>query len=809
MNKEEYLIKLKEVPIYGKRTPKPGQYYDQNKVLSISPEDVKKYGYTFIKNKQGQLILVDKNYNVIMRDVANQPNLEDWIDSNNLWNKPNGLMDSRKLLGIQNPEEINRVENEFQKAGDQTGLAAATLMTSPAILGGAIKTLPWFTNTVIRPTIQTASALFNPSTKLGALGLSTIMTHDIYKTSRNPTAENIATLILDSSPAIGKLASITGVTQGLNKLYNTGKNFIKLNSLLNKYDPVLSSGFNFRTVSPEMANRLADRIMTGTREEDIIQILLNSKEGRKTIASYPGLKETLLERYPNYRGQILKINQSKLYGTSTPIDAIQEQSIVPKGYKFTPRTPKEEFESHFKPEEIKPQFNNSSTFKSNLNEQPISNTQKIKDQEIPKNYQENTSKVNLDASKEDIANVKSEEKLVNNIEPEKLDQDLGTGQDHTPKLRYRLPNGDPVEVSIVNKDGDIYGIDLFDNKIRLNPEGTEIAAGPQLGIKDGSRYNLQPESWKVTSSGNGNYSIESLNKKPTKFYQYAYTRPIKNENVVTKGLLQKGKETLMGTKTSQDNAHTSLQNTYVSYDPRENTMSIKETGMKAAPMRYVSKARILGTVAGLGLAGGKHIYNYALKPIYEGLRNYYDYSGTYSPNESKGYNWNGRITLDNGVDVDTIMRNGTIYGILNEPSTIKDSEYVPSKGGNWYPASRVFKDSEGNYRADPNSLIHVNKGPFGFNLPNETNNQELQSSKPQERNIISPEQQAIDNQYNASETESESQQTQQKPKTPNTKHKKKTNKSSLPKITDPDYEEYERGEILSYIPKQFRNTYYG
>lgn len=603
----------------------------------------------------------------------------------------------------------------------------------------------------------------------------------------------------------GAFDAFTMNPKNLVGLYKGAKDFAHKSYLINKYDPVLSSGIPFRTISPEMANRLADKIMEGARGDDIIQILLKSKEGRNTIASYPGLKETLLERYPNYREQILKINLPKLQGTSAPADAIQEQSVVPKGYKFPPRTPKEEFEANFKPEEIKPQFNNSSTFKFNLDEQPVSNTQKIKGQEVPKNYQENTLKVNLGASKEDIANIKSKEKLVNNIEPEELNGNLGTGQDHTPKLRYRLPNGDPVEVSIVNKDGNTYGIDLFGNKIRLNPEGTEIAAGPQLGIKDGSRYNLQPESWKVTSSGNGNYSIESINKKPSKFYQYAYTRPIKYENVVTKGLLQKGKEKLMGTKTSQDNVHTSLQNTYVSYDPRQNIMSIKETGIKAAPMRYFSKARVLGTVAGLGLAGGKHIYNYALKPIYEGLRNYYDYSGTYSPDESKGYDWNGRITLDNGVDVDTIMRNGTIYGILNEPSTIKDSEYVPSKGGNWYPASRVFKDSEGNYRVDPNSLIHVNKGPFGFNLPNEINNQELQ--KPQEHNIISPEQQAIDNQYNADEPKS--QETQEKPKTHNTKHKKKTNSNSLPKMTDPDYEEYERGEILSYIPKQFRNTYYG
>ena len=395
----------------------------------------------------------------------------------------------------------------------------------------------------------------------------------------------------------------------------------------------------------------------------------------------------------------------------------------------------------------------------------------------------------------------------NKVTPTEVNQ-----QSNTPKLSYRLPNGDPVEVSVINKDGNIYGVDLFNNKIRLNPEGTEIAAGPQLGISNGSKYNLQPESWKVTSSGNGNYSIESINKKPSKFYQYAYTRPIKDENVVTKGLLQKGKEKLVGIKTSQNNTHTSLQGTNISYDPSTNMMSIKETNMKASPIRYVSKSRMLGTgvltpliaTFAPSIFAGKYGYKYWTNPIIKGVKNFFDYSNT---NTSNNYDWNGRITLDNGVDVDTIMRNDTIYGILNEPSTIKDSEYVPSKGGNWYPASRVFKDSEGNYRVDPNSLIHVNKGPFRFNLPNETNNQELQNSKPQERNTISPEQQAIDNQYNASE--SEPQETQQKPKIHNTKHKKKTNSNSLPKMTDPDYEEYERGEILSYIPKQFRNTYYG
>jgi hypothetical protein len=156
-------------------------------------------------------------------------------------------------------------------------------------------------------------------------------------------------------------------------------------------------------------------------------------------------------------------------------------------------------------------------------------------------------------------------------------------------------------------------------------------------------------------------------------------------------------------------------------------MSIKETNMKASPIRYVSKSRMLGTgvltpliaTFAPSIFAGKYGYKYWTNPIIKGVKNFFDYSNT---NTSNNYDWNGRITLDNGVDVDTIMRNDTIYGILNEPSTIKDSEYVPSKGGNWYPASRVFKDSEGNYRVDPNSLIHVNKGPFRFNLPNETNN---------------------------------------------------------------------------------------
>lgn len=83
-------------------------------VKTVSPEEVLKNGYTFIPTVDGQLSLVDKDYNIIIHDVENQPNLHDWIDEHKLWNKPNGVAQADMYQQVRNPKGMQTVRNAFQ-----------------------------------------------------------------------------------------------------------------------------------------------------------------------------------------------------------------------------------------------------------------------------------------------------------------------------------------------------------------------------------------------------------------------------------------------------------------------------------------------------------------------------------------------------------------------------------------------------------------------------------------------------------------------------------------------------------------------
>lgn len=81
---------------------------------TIKPEEVLKNHYRFIRRKDGTLALVDKDFNVLINDVENQPNLSDWIEYNKLWAKANNPWEAAQLasiMGANRPKTESIISN--------------------------------------------------------------------------------------------------------------------------------------------------------------------------------------------------------------------------------------------------------------------------------------------------------------------------------------------------------------------------------------------------------------------------------------------------------------------------------------------------------------------------------------------------------------------------------------------------------------------------------------------------------------------------------------------------------------------------
>ena len=81
---------------------------------TIKPEEVLKNHYRFIRRKDGTLALVDKDFNVLINDVENQPNLSDWIEYNKLWAKANNPWETAQLasiMGANRPKTESIISN--------------------------------------------------------------------------------------------------------------------------------------------------------------------------------------------------------------------------------------------------------------------------------------------------------------------------------------------------------------------------------------------------------------------------------------------------------------------------------------------------------------------------------------------------------------------------------------------------------------------------------------------------------------------------------------------------------------------------
>ena len=81
---------------------------------TIKPEEVLKNHYRFIRRKDGTLALVDKDFNILINDVENQPNLDDWIEQNKLWAKANNPWETAQLasiMGANRPKTESIISN--------------------------------------------------------------------------------------------------------------------------------------------------------------------------------------------------------------------------------------------------------------------------------------------------------------------------------------------------------------------------------------------------------------------------------------------------------------------------------------------------------------------------------------------------------------------------------------------------------------------------------------------------------------------------------------------------------------------------
>ena len=164
---------------------------NQSKI--ISPNDVLKKKYSFIKTSDGRLTLVDKNYNILLWDVQNQPHLIDWIDENNLWNKPNGMVEIGLFNHIRNPKGLDTIRKSFQWGSNIAGGFLAGTILAPTLLELSPTKL---LNSGIKPLIKSINQLYNPYTYHGAALTSITSANEIDNFKNNPNIENsiLATL---------------------------------------------------------------------------------------------------------------------------------------------------------------------------------------------------------------------------------------------------------------------------------------------------------------------------------------------------------------------------------------------------------------------------------------------------------------------------------------------------------------------------------------------------------------------------------------------------------------------------------------
>lgn len=145
----------------GKPELPAGAYYDENGVVSMHPEEVLNKGYKFIRDTSGKVLMVDKDYNVLMSDVKNQKNLDSWIRKHNLYVKPKSLSEASQLASLRNHEGMQTIRDAFQWGGNWAGGTIA----APVLAVGASEFAPYLYSKAPQ-VVDKAMRIMNP----GSLG---------------------------------------------------------------------------------------------------------------------------------------------------------------------------------------------------------------------------------------------------------------------------------------------------------------------------------------------------------------------------------------------------------------------------------------------------------------------------------------------------------------------------------------------------------------------------------------------------------------------------------------------------------------
>lgn len=182
-----------------------------SKGRKISPEEVLRRGYKFIKKNDGSLALVDNNLNVLMPDIAHQPNLNAWVDANNLWmdNKEGDLNKARKIIAIANPKGLQTIEKAITEGGNIAGgiaVAGAAPLFAPEIAAGTNFLL---TNPVTQFVNKQGLSMSTPT----GVAVNSAFAYDATKNAiKNPSIKNIGVAGLSWWPFVGKGVSFLGKT---------------------------------------------------------------------------------------------------------------------------------------------------------------------------------------------------------------------------------------------------------------------------------------------------------------------------------------------------------------------------------------------------------------------------------------------------------------------------------------------------------------------------------------------------------------------------------------------------------------------
>lgn len=236
----------KPAEIFAKKRNFPGLYRtaSQGYNFGITDDDILRNGYTFVRdNEREDLVIVDDNYNVVLRVPETRENLN-FINQNGLWNHPINLTDARKFQSIANNSKMNEIERYIKEGGDLAG--ALALIGAGAIAPGAA-----------------ASVFTNPWTTIPFLA------GDAARTYSNPNKENVRNLAL-----------------------NTGLTFLPFEKIIGDVGPLVS--FDNTILKTLSKKKFFDK-----NDLEQFYAVITNPEGRQALQNNTALEDKILRALRN------------------------------------------------------------------------------------------------------------------------------------------------------------------------------------------------------------------------------------------------------------------------------------------------------------------------------------------------------------------------------------------------------------------------------------------------------------------------------------------------------------------------------